>query len=408
MKTNTLKTNLRQYTMMLMLVIIIIFFQFLTGGRLLLPMNVNNLVNQNAYVVILAVSMLICILTGGNIDLSVGSVVCLVSAFAGQMIIVMKWNPYLSILLCLLIGALLGMWQGFWIAYIKIPAFIVTLSGMLVFRGLALLILNGLTLAPFPDAFKQFSTGSFLSGVGKIPIMGMQLNPVSLISGIVILIVYWGYTLLTRASKRRKGYQTEGVLTLLTKSVIISAVVLGFFFLLSKWRGVPSVLIIIGLLLLVYSYLTTNTVMGRHIYAIGGNEKAARLSGVKTNKLIFLAYVNMGFLAGLAGLAFAGRVDSAYPGAGQSFELDAIGACYVGGASAYGGVGTVGGALVGALIFGILNNGMSLMGINSNMQQVVKGLVLLGAVAFDVVGKMNIASGFRLGKKFKPTIVIGK
>ncbi len=383
------KGNLKQYSMLIALVVIIIFFHILTGGRLLKPMNVSNIVFQNAYVVILAVGMLLCILTGGNIDLAVGSVVALVGACAGQMIIVWHWNVYVSIVASLMIGILVGMWQGFWIAYVRIPAFIVTLSGQLVFRGLTLLILNGLTLAPFPDNYLMFSTG-FIAKEARMDVLGTSVNIVCLLAGVAVAVIFCLVQLFNNRARKRKGYETDSGLALALKLIVISAALIWFFSLLAQYQGIPSVLILLGLLLVVYTFFTTKTVMGRHLYALGGNEKAARLSGVKTNHLMFFAYVNMSFLAAVAGLVFAARLNSASPVTGTGFELDAIGACFIGGASAYGGTGTVGGTLIGALIMGMLNNGMSIMGISSNTQQVVKGLVLLGAVAFDVVSKMNL------------------
>lgn len=385
------KGNMKQYTMLMALVVIIILFQIMTGGKLLKPMNVSNIVFQNAYVVILAVGMLLCILTGGNIDLAVGSVVALVGACAGTFIISWGWNTYLAIAACLVIGILIGMWQGFWIAYVRIPAFIVTLSGMLVFRGLALLVLNGLTLAPFPDNYLALSTGFVGDIVGTVELFGKKINMTCLLVGVAVAIVFCVAQALNNRNRKRKGYASDGAAALALKLVVISAALIWFFTILAQYRGIPTVLMILGILLICYTYFTTKTVMGRHLYALGGNEKAARLSGVKTNRLLFLSYVNMAFLAAVAGLVFAARLNSASPQAGQSFELDAIGACYIGGASAYGGIGTVGGTLIGALIMGVLNNGMSIMGISSNTQQVVKGLVLLGAVAFDILSKQQVA-----------------
>ncbi len=385
-----MKGNLKQYSLLIALVAIIIFFQIMTEGRLLKPMNVSNIVFQNAYVVILAVGMLLCILTGGNIDLSIGSVVAFISAFAGEMIIEWKWNVYLSIFLCLLLGILVGMWQGFWIAYVRIPPFIVTLSGMLVFRGLTLLVLNGLTLAPFPDNYLMFSTG-FIAKGAKIMLLGTKVNIVCLITGVAVALIFCVIQVINNLSRKRKGYETESPLLLTLKLVIVSVALIWFFTLLSQYQGIPTVLVILGVLLIVYTFFTTKTVIGRHLYALGGNEKAARLSGVKTNHLMFFAYVNMSFLAAVAGLVFAARLNSASPLTGEGFELDAIGACFIGGASAYGGVGTVGGTLIGALIMGMLNNGMSILGLSSNLQRVVKGLVLLAAVALDVISKMNLA-----------------
>ena len=399
-KKKLFQGNMRQYTMLIALVLLIVFFQIATGGKLLRPMNVSNIVFQNAYVVILAVGMLICILGSGSIDLSVGSVVALVGACAGEMIVTNKMDPYLSIFICLIIGVVIGMWQGFWIAYVHIPAFIVTLSGMLVFRGITLLILNGLTLAPFPDAYLQFSTGFIPNLVDGFTLFGMKLNLTSLITGIVVVVAFCGLTIFSNIQKKRKGYETESAIATVIKLLLVSAAILYFFFIISQFRGIPTVLIILSMILLAYGYFTANAVMGRHIYAMGGNEKAARLSGVKTDRLMFLSYVNMGFLSGVAGLVFAARLNSASPQAGAGFELDAIGSCFIGGASAYGGVGTVGGTLIGALIMGVLNNGMSIMGLNSNWQQVVKGLVLLAAVAFDVISKMQI--NWKFWEKFTP------
>ncbi len=385
-----LKGNLRQFGMLFALMVIILFFYLLTGGRLLKPMNVSNLIFQNAYVVILAIGMLLCILTGGNIDLSVGSTVALVGACAGTFIIQWGWNVYLSIGLCLLIGILLGMWQGFWIAYVGIPPFICTLSGMLVFRGLALLILNGLTLAPFPDAYQQLSTGFIPDITASFTLFGMKMNLLCLLSGIAVAIIFCVTQIIGNNNRRRKGYESQPTSTLIIKLALISVVLIWVFSLWARHKGIPTVLILLGVLLLAYNFFTQKTVKGRHLYALGGNMKAAQLSGVKTKQMMFFAYTNMSFLAAIAGLVFAARLNSASPLAGQGFEMDAIASCFIGGASAYGGTGTIGGTLIGALIMGILNNGMSIMGISSNTQQVVKGLVLLGAVAFDVISKMNL------------------
>ncbi len=408
-----LKLNLggmKQYSMLIALVAIIALFYFTTKGVLLAPMNVSNLIAQNAYVVILAVGMLICILTGGNIDLSVGSVVALVGATAGNLIIVQKMDVYMSAAICILLGLALGAWQGFWIAYVRIPAFIVTLAGMLMFRGLTLSTLQGLTLAPFPPEFLQYSTGFLKDFIGPIPGLSVK-NGMALLTGILIMAVFWALQITSFINRRKKGYSVGSVYLLAAKLIIIGGVIVALFYMLSQYKGIPTVLILLGILLLVYSFFTGNTVMGRHIYAIGGNEKAARLSGVKTNGLLFFAYVNMGLLAAVAGLVFAARLNSASPQAGQSFELDAIAACYIGGASAYGGIGTVGGTLIGALIMGVLNNGMSIMGIPSSDQMTVKGLVLLLAVAFDVISKKQTAlpsihNPFR--KKEKHTAAIEK
>ena len=393
------KFDLKQYGMLIALGVIILFFYVLTGSKLLKPMNVSNLIFQNAYVIILAIGMLLCILTGGNIDLSVGSVVGLIGACAGTFIIEWGWNVYLSIILCLLIGIGIGMWQGFWIAYVGIPPFICTLSGMLVFRGLCLLILNGMTLAPFPDAYQRLSTGFIPDIVEGFMLGGKKFNLLCMLVGVILAAAFTLSQIITNNSRKKKGYDYQPITSIILKSAIISVVIIGVFYLLARYRGIPTVLIILGILLAVYTFFTQKTVKGRHLYAIGGNMKAARLSGIKTKQMMFFAYTNMSFIAAIAGLVFAARLNSASPTAGQSFEMDAIASCFIGGASAYGGTGTVGGALIGALIMGILNNGMSILGLNSNLQQVVKGLVLLGAVAFDVISKNNLIQLPKFSKK---------
>ena len=399
-KKRTAKLDLKQYGMLVALVAIIVLFTILTDGKLVKPMNISNLIFQNSYVIILAIGMLLCILTGGNIDLACGSVVGLIGACAGTFIITMGMNVYVAIILCLLIGIAVGAWQGFWIAYVGIPPFICTLSGMLVFRGITLLILKGMTLAPFPAAYQQLSTGFIPDFLPEMMLFGQKIkSPLCLLLGILIAVGFCVSQILSNINKKKKGYETQPVLVMLIKMVAISAVVIWVFYLLSRYRGIPTVLIILGLLLAVYSFFTQKTVRGRHLYAIGGNMKAARLSGVKTKQMMFFAYTNMSFIAAIAGLVFAARLNSAAPTAGQSFEMDAIASCFIGGASAYGGTGTISGALIGALIMGVLNNGMSLLGMSTNLQQVVKGLVLLTAVALDVISKNNLIQLPKLGKK---------
>ena len=392
-KKSSITQLLKQNMMLIVLVAIVVLGNVLTGGILLKPMNVSNLINQNAYIVILAVGMLMCILTGGNIDLAVGSTVALVGALAGTFIITWGWNTYLSVLLCLVLGVVIGVWQGFWIAYVRIPAFIVTLSGQLVFRGLTLMILQGLTISPFPDNYMRLTTGFIGTADTR--------KTIALIVGVIVAIVYVILQIYNRINRKKKGYDLESVTATVIRTGIIVAVVLWLFYMLSKYRGIPTIMITLALVLLVYSFITGKTVMGRHLYAIGGNEKAARLSGINTNRMLFLAYVNMSFLAAVAGIAFSARLNGASPQAGQSFEMDAISSCYIGGASAYGGVGTVGGVLIGALITGILNNAMSILGISQDAQQMVKGLVLLAAVAFDVISKQKIQIPFFSKLKIK-------
>ena len=381
------KEILKKNTMLIALVVIMLLFQVLISaagkGSLFAPANVTNLILQNSYVVILAVGMLLCILTGGNIDLSVGSVVALVGAIAGVRIVNHKMNVYLTIITCLLMGILIGAWQGFWIAYVRIPAFIVTLAGMMLWRGLALIVLDGLTISPFPDEYLRYFS-SFLPGSGaeKSLVFG-----VTVAVGAVLCAVYVVQQLAERNKKARKNYELAPAGMLWGRLVLICAVAMALSFLLGKNKGIPVVLILLGVIVLVYSYYTQNTVPGRYLYAMGGNEKAAKLSGINTNRTLFFAYTNMGFLSAVAALVCIARFNSAAPSAGTNYELDAIGACYIGGASAYGGTGTIGGAVIGAIFMGVLNNGMSILGIDSNWQRAVKGLVLLAAVVFDVLSK---------------------
>ena len=380
--TSSLSANLQQYSMLIALIAVMIFFEITTKFVLLVPQNVSNLIFQNAYVIILAVGMLLCILTGGNIDLSVGSVVGFIGALAGQLIIVNKMNVYLSIVICLAAGILIGMWHGFWIAYVQIPPFIVTLTGMLLFKGLTLVTLQGLTLSPFPDSYLGMSTG-FFGDFFAVP----NFNLTCMLVGVIAAVIFIIMQIFSRIHKVRKRYETGHFIGYIVKIILIPAVILVIAYTLARYKGIPTVLLILAIIVLVYAYITNKTVAGRYLYALGGNQKAARLSGINTKKVFFLAYTNMSFLAAVAGLVFAARLQSAAPTAGDGFELDAIGACFIGGASAYGGIGTVGGVLIGAIFMGVLNNGMSIVGIGSDWQKIVKGLVLLFAVAFDVVSK---------------------
>lgn len=374
--------GLKKYTMVLILLLVIVLFTVNTDGKMLLPQNVNNLIAQNAYVFILATGMLFCILTGGNIDLSVGSVVCFVGAIGGTMMITLGINPYLSMISMLVIGAMVGAFQGFWIAYVRIPPFIVTLSGMLVFRGLSNTVLQGKTLSPIPDSFLMlFNT--------YVPdFFGMEgFNLTCFLTGILVCLIYIMVMLTGYKRKLQKGYRVEALGSMLAKMVVICAVVLYFMYKLSRYKGIPNALVWVAVIIAIYSYISSKTIYGRYFYAVGGNEKATRLSGIDTNRVYFLAYLNMGFLAAVAGMVTVARLNSANPTAGNSYEMDAIGACFIGGASAYGGTGTVPGVIVGATLMGVLNLGMSIMGVEQNLQKVVKGVVLVAAVIFDVVSK---------------------
>lgn len=370
-----IKEVLKKNTMVIALILVALFFTWQTGGALLSAQNITNLIAQNSYVVILAVGMLLCILTGGNIDLSVGSIVCLIGALAGKMIVEVKMNIFVAIIFCLLIGLLIGAWQAFWISYVRIPPFIVTLAGMLLWRGGALLVLNGLTISPFPDHYLAI----FNSYIG-----GPSL---ALILGILIAILFVAFKLFGRKAKARKGYEQENLGVEITRVGIIAAVIIALGYKLSLYKGIPMILVLLTVIVAVYTYYTSKTVPGRHYYAIGGNEKAAKLSGINTDKVYFKAYLNMAFLSAVAALVCVARFNSSAPTAGTNYEMDAIGACFIGGASAYGGVGTVPGVVIGAIFMGVLNNGMSIMGIDANWQKAVKGLVLLAAVVFDVMSK---------------------
>ncbi len=368
--------------MLIALVFAMILFQILTSGTLLKPQNVANLILQNGYVIILAIGMTLCILTGGNIDLSVGSVVAFIGAMVG--IFITKWNMniYLAIGLALLVGVAVGVWQGFFIAYVKIPAFITTLAGMLLFRGLTNTILQGQTISPFPEEFSDISAG-YIHDIVK----GSKLNVLTIIVGVIIAVLYLFLEFRKRANTKKYKFEVVSMPLFVGKLVVVLAAIGLMTYWLADFKGIPIALVIIGVLVVVYSFITSKTVPGRQIYAMGGNEKAARLSGIKTSKVMFLVYTNMAFLAAVAGIMFTSRLNAASPVAGNNFELDAIAACFVGGASATGGVGTITGAIIGAFFIGVLNNGMSILGVGSDWQMTIKGLVLLGSVAFDVLSK---------------------
>ncbi|MBI0300021.1 sugar ABC transporter permease [Streptomyces sp. PRKS01-29] len=382
----SVRSNMRQYGMLVALGLIIVIFQIWSDDILLRPLNVTNLVQQNGYILILAIGMMIVIIAG-HIDLSVGSLVAFIGAAAGVMMIKhdMPWG--LAVVLCLLLGAVAGAWQGFWIAYIGIPSFIVTLAGMLAFRGGTQILLDGQSLSPFPDGFEKMSTGF-------IPEMGPYTeyhNPTMVIGLVVCAAAVWQEW---RSRQQRAAYELDVVPLGLffVKCAAIVAAVMAFTMTLSSWHGAPYGLLILAVLFVLFSFVMRNTVVGRHVYALGGNQPAAKLSGVRDKRVTFLVFVNMGVLAALAGLVFAARLGSATPSAGLNFELEAIAAAFIGGASASGGVGTVLGAIIGGLVLGVLNNGMSLVGIGTDYQQVIKGLVLLAAVGFDVWNKRKVGS----------------
>lgn len=380
----SVRSNMRQYGMLVALAFIVILFQIWTDGTLLLPNNVSNLIQQNGYILILAIGMMIVIIAG-HIDLSVGSLVAFVGAMSAVMMVKHDMPWVLALVLSLLIGAVAGAWQGFFIAYVGIPSFIVTLAGMLLFRGLTQIVLEGQSLSPFPEGFQNIAKGF-------IPEMGpyTQYHNPTLVLGLVtvafLLFREW------RSRKQQLAYDLDVMPTGLwaAKLVAITAAVVAFTLTLASFHGVPVVLLIMCGLLIALGYVMRNAVVGRHVYALGGNKAAAKLSGVKDKRVTFLIFVNMGVLAALAGCVYAARLNAGTPQAGLNFELEAIAASFIGGASMSGGVGTVMGAVIGGLVLGVLNNGMSLVNIGTDYQQVIKGLVLLAAVGFDVWNKRKV------------------
>ena len=372
------RSNIRQYGMFIALVLIMLLFQFLSDGNLLKPLNITNLILQNSYILILAIGMLLVIITG-HIDLSVGSVAAFVGAVSAIMMVNYDMPFPAAMLLSLLIGAAVGAWQGFWVAYVRIPSFIVTLAGMLLFRGLTMLVLDGKSVAPFPNGFRAISTGFIPDIPGQ-----WDLHFVTILIGVVLSVLYLFMEWRGRLIQNRYNFETMPVPFFIAKLAALVVVINLFTYVLASYKGLPNILIMLFILVAAYTFVMRKTVMGRHIYALGGNEKAAKLSGVKTKKMTFWVFVNMGVLAALAGLVFAARLNAATPKAGVNFELDAIAAVFIGGASATGGVGTVIGAIVGGLVMGVMNNGMSLIGLGIDYQQGIKGLVLLLAVDSDI------------------------
>ena len=386
MNSTSLMTGVKKYTMVIVLVILTLFFNYTTEGKILSPNSLSNLIAQNAYVFVLATGMLLCILTGGNIDLSVGSVVCFVGAVGATLMETKGWNPVVASIMMLVIGLAIGAWQGFWIAFVRVPPFIVTLSGMLIFRGLSNVVLQGMTVSLKSVGFiKTFGGGADCYVPDFFQVEGF--NVTCMLAGAIACVLYLGIVLKGRLARSKKGYETESLVITLIRTLVICAVILAFSYKIALYRGIPTALIWAMVIVLVYGYITSKTTTGRYFYAVGGNEKATKLSGINTNKVYFIAYTNMGLLAALAGMLTIARMTSAQPTYGQNYEMDAIGSCFIGGASAYGGVGTVPGVIVGAVIMGIINLGMSSMGVDANYQKVVKGLVLLVAVIFDVMTK---------------------
>ncbi|CAL9583284.1 multiple monosaccharide ABC transporter permease [Streptomyces sp. NPDC090994] len=381
-----MRRNMRQYGMLFALGLIVVLFAVWTGGDLLLPRNVSNLVLQNSYILILAIGMMLVIIAG-HIDLSVGSLTAFIGSMAAVFMVKHDLPWPLALVLCLLMGAVAGAVQGFFIAYGGIPSFIVTLAGMLIFRGLTEIFLEGQTLGPFPEGLQKVANG-FMPEVGP----ETNYHNLTLLLGIALIAFVVFQEL--RDRKRQQEFDLDVLPAKLfgLKLVALGAAILVVTMLLASYKGAPIVLLILGVLLVGFGYVMRNAIIGRHIYAIGGNLPAAKLSGVRDKKVTFLVFVNMGMLAALAGLVFAARFNAASPKAGLNFELEAIAASFIGGASMSGGVGTVLGAIIGGLVLGVLNNGMNLVGIGTDWQQVIKGLVLLAAVGFDVWNKRKVGS----------------
>ena len=374
----------KKYTMVLALVAVAIFFSITTGGRILYPQNINNLISQNGYVFVLGAGMLLCILTGGNIDLAVGSVVCFTGAIG---VVMMKngTNMWIAVLAMLLVGLAIGAFQGFWIAKVFVPPFIATLAGMYAFRGLSNVVLNGYAETISNETFLRLFGGGadcyvpdFLGGKG--------LNMTCMAFGAILALIFAVLQIRRAAIQKRMGIIKSAAGDYIRTAIIV-VLIFWVAYKLAQYKGIPTVLIWVGIVLIIYNYITTKTAIGRYLYAVGGNEKATALSGVNTRNVFLFAYTNMGFLSGLAGILNVARAAGAQPTFGQGYEMDAIAACFIGGASAYGGTGKITGVIIGALLMGLINQGMSIMGIDTNYQRVVKGLVLMLAVMFDVLSK---------------------
>lgn len=377
----SLKRGAREYGLLASLLVIVVFFQVATGGALLQPLNLTNLVLQNSYIVVMALGMLMVIVCG-HIDLSVGSIVGVIGSLAAVLMVHYRIDFFTASLLCILAGAIMGAAQGYWVAFWGMPSFIVTLAGMLVFRGATIAISEGQSIGPFPEPFTAISSGfipDFFNGEG--------LRITSLLLGVAVAAAFWIVELRSRKRAVQGGAAVGPKILFVLKHGVVASLIICFCYMLATYRGLPTVLIIMSVLIGIYTFVMNRTVLGRWVYAVGGNLKAAKLSGINTARVTFFTFVNMGVLAAVAGLIFASRLNSATPRAGTGFELDVIAAVFIGGASASGGVGKVVGVVIGAFIMGVLNNGMSIMGIGIDYQQVIKGAVLLAAVFVDVYQK---------------------
>ena len=373
------ENRIGKYGLLIALIIIIVFFQIITGGALMTPLNVTNILMQNSYIIILAIGMLYVIIAG-DFDMSVGYGAGFIGAFAAVLLCKIGLPLFLVVLLAIIVGIGMGSYQGVLVAYFKIPVFVVTLGNMMVFRGLMLITLGSQTVGPTPDSLNVISTG-------YIPdIQFGSIKIITIIVGVIVAIIYIVNTARSKTKMKEYGINVSGI-GLLVKSIIVTAIIMFLSLLFSLYNGIPNILLLLVIIIAIYSFIGNKTTLGRRVYALGGNEKATRLSGINTKKVKFLVFVNMGLLTAVSGLVFTARVNYATPSAGADFAMDAIAACFIGGASSKGGSGTIFGTIVGALVMGILNNGMQLLGLGTEMQQLVKGLVLIFAVLLDVVSK---------------------
>jgi putative multiple sugar transport system permease protein len=384
-----IKANIRDYALLLSLLAIMIYFQFTTHGTLFMPVNMTNIILQNSYIVIMALGMLL-VIVAGHIDLSVGSVSGFIGAVSAVMMVTHKIDPFVTMIACLLLGAAIGGAQGYFTAYHKIPAFIVTLAGMLIFKGLALTVLGGASVGPFPKEFQLLSSG-YVPDVFMGTFNGAPFNWLAMLIGGLVTAAIIFFNVRERRNEEAHGLAEEPSLIFLGRNALIAIAFLGFSFLMARYRGLPNVLIVMFALIALFVFITTRTTFGRRVYAMGGNEKAAKLSGINTERLTLWIFTLMGALAALGGLIFAARLNVATPKAGLGFELEVIAACFIGGAATTGGVGKIVGAVIGAFIIGVMNNGMSIMGIGIDWQQVIKGTVLMLAVFLDVYYKNKAA-----------------
>ncbi len=387
MKASTkASTLIKKYTMAIALVVVFIFFSVLTNGRLMYAQNISNLLLQNAYVLVMACGMLLCILTGGNVDLSVGATLCLVAAVAAQLMSQNSMGALPTILIAMLIAAVIGIWQGFWIGYVHVPPFIATLAGMFLFRGLGRVVLASKTVNIQNTAFLN----TFISYIDVPGLDSKSFHPSALITGIAVSVLLAVLMLTNRAKRAKKNYEVESPATTFIKIGVIDALIIAYCWKLANYKGIPVMLLWILLVVLIFAFITIKTAFGRYFYAVGGNEKAAKLSGIDPRRVYFWAYFLMSVLAGFSGLLVAARIGSVDGNMGNSYEMDAIAACFIGGASAYGGSGTVSGIMIGAILLGVMNQGMSIYGLPDEWQYVVKGAVLLAAVIFDVVSNHKV------------------